>query len=271
MRYIRNGWQSTKDQFPVVIILFLYQLLWGVFLYRLINSAIIPLLQRYPDPAPSELSRILFLIESQLELKYSSEVHLYFWLLAGMFILRMLLTPLIQAGILYGLRPLTPDGAGLVFFQGIGRLWKPVTVFYLIELILVLGPAYWLGPKLLDLLVQGIQTGGYPLLYTAIYILGWLIYGYLIHQLLLYAKFGYIFGKGMLSSILSCLRRLLIVTGISLFLGGVALLLFGAFSTASWIWTGFLALILQQSYPFIRTLLNIWHIASQYHLWNEKN
>lgn len=270
MRYIRGGWQSTKAQFPVVIILFLYQLLWGVFLYRLINSAIIPLLQRYPDPAPSELSRLLFFIEGQLDLKYSPEVHQYLWLLAGMLLLRLLLTPLIQAGVMYGLRPDTQDGAGLVFFQGIGRLWKPVTLFYITELILVMAPGYWLLPKLLDLLVKGIQSGGSPLLYAVMYILGWLIYGYLIHQLLLFAQFGYLFGGGIFSGILIYLRRLLPAVGISLLLGAVTLLLFGSFSTASWIWTGFAALILQQSYPFIRTLLSIWHISSQYHLWDEK-
>lgn len=270
MRYIRSGWQSTKGQFPVVIILFLYQLLWSVFLYRLINSAIIPLLQRYPDPAPGELSRLLFFIEGQLDLKYSSEVHQYFWMLAGMLLLRMLLTPLIQAGILYGLRPLTADGAGLVFFQGIGRLWKPVTLFYLLELVLVLSPSYWLVPQILNHLVQGVQAGATSLLYAAMYILGWLIYGYLIHQVLLFAQFGYIFGRGAFPSILVCLRRLFIVVGISLFLGGITLLLFGAFTAASWIWTGFVALVLQQSYPFIRSLLSIWHIASQFHLWDEK-
>ncbi|MBP2002766.1 hypothetical protein J2Z69_003877 [Paenibacillus shirakamiensis] len=270
MNSIRKGWESTRHQIPVVIILFLYQLLWGVFLYRLVQSAVIPLLQRYPDPAPSQLSKMLFLVEGQIELKNSPDVHTYLWLLGGMFALRLFLTPFIDAGILYGLQPNQKDGAGLVFFQGIRYFGKPVFLFYILELILILFPAYWLVPKILELIINGMQTGTDPLIYAGFYIVAWIIYGYFVHQLLLYIKFGYIYRSSISLSFYIVCRHILKVIGISLFLGFITLILFGIFTSISWIWTGMVALILQQTYPFLRTLLSIWHTASQYQLWNEE-
>lgn len=38
-----------KEQFYILILLFIYRLLWGYFLYRFVRSALIPVLLRYPD------------------------------------------------------------------------------------------------------------------------------------------------------------------------------------------------------------------------------
>ncbi|MEF2968971.1 hypothetical protein V3851_24605 [Paenibacillus sp. M1] len=272
MTYIRNGWGHVRSQFPSVIILFLYQLLWGLFLYRLVSSAVSDVLSRYPDPPPTEMSRILYLLEGQFELRHNPAVYQYIWLLLAMIALRLLLSPLIQAGILYGLKPSEERGSGLPFFRGMKEFWKPVVLFYLLELALLALPSFWVLPQLQALLPRLAVPGSRlaPVLIGCGILLGWMVYAWLVRQLLLFAQFGYLFKAGLWTSLLLSLRHLLPGIAISLILGATGAGLFLLFGTVSWIWTGLLALILQQSYPFIRSLWQVWTLTSQYQLWYTK-
>ncbi|WP_055105440.1 hypothetical protein [Paenibacillus ihumii] len=273
MPYIRNGWSSVKRQFPSVIILFLYQLLWGVFLYRLVNTAVVQVLHRYPDPPPHDLSRILFIIEGQSRFWQTPEVHHYIWILAGMVILRLLLTPLIHAGILYGLLPTEERASGLPLFRGMQKFWKPAALFYFLELALILIPTVWLLPELYASLLPLLQGGSRisAVLSTAAYVIGWLGYTWFIRQTVLFLQFGYLFKGNVWPSLLLCWRHLLPGLGISIILAASCSVLFILFGTISWIWTGLLALILQQAYPFFRSVFRIWKISSQYCLWQQKS
>ncbi|WP_410772404.1 hypothetical protein [Fontibacillus sp. BL9] len=272
MTYVRNGWGLVRSQFPSVIILFLYQLLWGLFLYRLVSSAVTAVLSRYPDSPQNQLNRILYLIEGQFELKHNPAIHQYFWLLLGMVVLRLLLTPLLQAGILYGLVPADARASGFPLFRGMKEFWKPVTLFFLLELALLALPGFWMIPKLYALALRLIPAGDrlVPILIFCGFILGWAAYGWLIRQLLLFAQFGYLFKTGVWGSLLVSLKYLLPGIAISLILGASGAVMFLLFGTVSWIWTGLLALILQQSYPFFRSLFQIWTLTSQYQLWHSK-
>ncbi|MGF7050134.1 hypothetical protein J2T13_004657 [Paenibacillus sp. DS2015] len=266
---IANGWKSVKDQFYVVIILFLYQLICGYFLYRLVQSAVVPLFLRYPDPPPNELSKILFYVEGQLSLTNNETVHSYLWILLGMLLLRMILTPLIHAGILYGLHKERVGEPGLFFFKGIQQLWKPMALLYWIEIGLVLIPAYWVIPKLYDIGLTGFLS---PSIWIQAvpYMLAWYVYRYIIHQLILYVQFGVTGRAGILSSIRICLRYTLSVMGISLILGLSCILLFSLFTGMSLWWTGLIGLIIQQAYHFISCLFKLWGITAQFDLWYNK-
>ncbi|MHA0858280.1 hypothetical protein [Paenibacillus sp. CMAA1364] len=266
---IVNGWISLKSQFYVVIILFLYQLLFSYFLYRLVNSVVVPLLQRYPDPPPTELSQILFYVEGQLNLTHSQTVHNYMWILLGMLLFRMVLTPFIHSGIFYGLHQERKGESGLHFFQGMRLYAKPIMLFYWIESILVLIPAYWLIPKLYTTILSGFMTP--TILFQIIpYVLGWAIYRYVIHQIMLFMQFGITGSADIFSSTKICLRNVLPVIGISLTLGAVSLVFFCLFTGLSLIWSGLITLILQQSYPLISSLFKFWHISSQFDVWYSK-
>lgn len=273
MTFIKHGWGLVRSQFPSVIILFLYQLLWGFFLYRIINSAIVAVLSRYPDPAPTELSRLLYLFEAQLELQHNSSVHQYFWLLLGMIGLRLLLTPLLESGILYGLLPQDSRKSGLPLFRGMMEFWKPVSLLFLIELALLSLPAFWIVPELLSLWPSLIPEGTrlMPLLTIGGYLLTYFIYGWLVRQVLLFVKFGYLFKSGVWSAIVISLRHLLQGIVITIILGCFVAGIFLLFGVASWVFTGILALILQQTYPFIRSLFQVWNVTSQYQLWNSRS
>lgn len=269
MSFIRSGWVSAKKQLPIAILLFLYQLTWGVFLYKIIQSAIIPVLRRYPDPGPGELSRLLFLIEGQLGLAGSRELRLYAGLLGAMVLIRLLVTPLIRSGIYHGLlEEREQDGVGWLFFEGIRKRWKQVGLFYLLELLLSLAPAYWVLPKLANRSSQLLNGDHQTLLYFGTLALAWAVWIYIVKKCLEYTLLGWLSGAGPFASLIWCLRRFLKVTGISILLGCLSLLAFVLFTTGSWVWTGLLGLVLHQIYPFFSSFLGIWQTASQYHLWN---
>lgn len=273
MSFVRLGWTTLKSQFPSVIILFLYQLLWGLFLYRLVDTAVTALLQRYPNPPPTALSQILFLLEGQINLWSNPDVRLYCWLLGGMAVVRMILTPLIQAGIFYGFTPADQQNPGFPLFRGMKEFGKPVILFYALELMLTMLPAFWIVPRLLSLWPELAGGGGAPLRAWLVgigLVLGWLIYGWLIRQFLLFAQFGYLFKAGVWSSLLLCFKSLLQAIGITAILGAFGVLLFLLFGTVSWFWTGLLALILQQIYPLFRSAFKVWKVSSQFHLWQSK-
>lgn len=264
--YASQGWTSVKDQLYVIILLFLYRLLWGYCLYRLIKSAVVPLLMRFPDPAPNELSRLLFFYEGEISLSLDSTVHTYGWLMIGLLLIRMLLTPLIQAGIFYNLHQEARGERGLFFFAGIRKWWKTVSLFYVAELVLTFAPAYWLVPKMLPVLVSAIQEPGL-LLRVLPYAAGWFLYAYFIRLFLLYMQFGRTGNVSMIESILTCLKRLGTACLLSVTIGGLAFLITLLLSSASFYWAGLLALIIQQASYFLHGLFRIWLISAQYHLW----
>ncbi|MGN7361045.1 hypothetical protein ACTHPF_27160 [Paenibacillus sp. SAF-054] len=264
--HIANGWKSLKNQFYIVIILFLYQLIWGYFLYRLVHSAVTPLLMRYPDPPPNELSQLLFYIEGKTSLSTSGTVHTYFWILLSMFALRMLLTPFIHAGIYHGLHKEREGDIGLHFFKGMRRHGKVVFLFHLAEWICIAAPAYWILPKLYKILLSGVQLPSLALQVLP-YAAAWLLYSYMIHQLILFMQFGKTGGTGFLAPLWQCLRGALPLVGISLTLGMASLLIFSLFTGISLFWAGIFALILQQGYHLVSCIMRLWGISTKFDLW----
>ncbi|WP_458124846.1 hypothetical protein [Paenibacillus sp. Z3-2] len=272
---IREGWFLVRQHMFIAALLFLYQLIWGYFLYRMVQSAVVPLLLRYPDPDAGELSTLLFKMESQLNLSTHPEVHRYLWILGAMLLVRMLISPLIQAGLLYSLQHYNSTEERIPFVRGIKNLWKPMLLLHSIRTLLILLPAYWLIPKLYSILLDGFHS--LQLLLPGIpYIAAWFIYGWVIHHVLLYMQFGISAPEGeggahgTLKALWIALRHLIAVIGIALLLGGVHLLIFGAFTSASWLLTGLTGLILQQTYPLARCLMSLWKICAHFRLWQSK-
>ncbi|MEK4115481.1 hypothetical protein NST44_04645 [Paenibacillus sp. FSL W8-0919] len=264
--YAGQGWISVKDQLYVSILLFLYRLLWGYCLYRLVKSAVVPLLMRYPDPAPNELSRLLFFYEGEMSLSLSNTVHTYGWILAALLLVRMVLTPLIRAGIFYNLHQEARGERGLFFFIGMRKHWKSVTVFYLIELVLTVAPGYWIIPKALPALLGSIQEPS-QLLRVLPYVAAWFLYTYVIRLVLLYMQFGHTGELGMIASVTALIRKLGTAVLLSITVGGAAFVILLLFSSASLFWAGLIGLIIQQASYFLNGLFQIWGISSQYHLW----
>lgn len=273
---IREGWFLVRQHMFIAALLFIYQLVWGYFIYRLVQSAVVPLLLRYPVTDAGELSTLLFKMESQLSLSTHPEVHRYLWILGAMLLLRMLITPLIQAGLLYSLQHFNQSEERTPFVRGIKVLWKPMLLLHFIRTLLMLLPAYWLVPKLYAILMDGFHS--LQLLLPGIpYVALWIVYGWIIHHVMLYMQFGASApdgegrAHGILYALWIALRHIVSVIGIAVLLGGLHLLIFGAFTSASWFLTGLAGLILQQTYPLARCLMSLWKICAHFRLWQSKS
>ncbi|WP_336776763.1 hypothetical protein [Paenibacillus sp. MMO-58] len=268
--HMRQGWGLTIKHFYIVILLFLYQLLWGFFLYRFIDSVVAPLLRRFPDHSPSKAAVQLFLSEAQFQIMKTDLLTPYLWLLGGLFAARMLLSPLFNAGLLYSLQHAT-DAGGTQFLQGIRRAWKPVTLLYWIETILALAPAWWLLPKGLEALLHSRSIGAL-LQQTLPAAGGWLLWGILLHLLFLAMQLGATSGKtgGIFQSLGTAVKHLLPFAGLSLLMwaigSGIGLFVSGF----SLVWAGFIALLVHQGYHLVRTLMKVWTLASQYDILRSK-
>ncbi|NQX49754.1 hypothetical protein HQN87_31110 [Paenibacillus tritici] len=261
-----------KEQFYILILLFIYRLFWGYFLYKFIKSAVVPLLLRYPDAdaGGSGIGRLLYYIEGQSSLRTEPAVQHWLWLLLALTLLRLLLTPFIRAGLLHELHQERAGARGLFFFPGMKKYGLPVLVFSLVEWALTLLPLYWLLPRMYRLLLGGILE--VPLLLKLVpYVLGWLLYLFLIRKLLLYMQFGYTAGTGMFSSLLICLKVLLPSIGVSVILGAGSLIILILCSASALLYPGLPALLLRQAAPLPSTLFNMWGVAAQYHLWSSKS
>jgi hypothetical protein len=267
--HIANGWKSLKNQFYIVILLFLYQLIWGYFLYRLVHSAVTPLLMRYPDPPPNELSQLLYYIEGKMSLATSGKVHMYLGILLLMFLIRLLLTPFIHAGIFHGLHREREGEIGLYFFQGMKRHGKTVLLFHLFEWGLMAVPAYWIVLKVYRTILSGMPMETIALQLLP-YIAAWLLYNYIIHQLILFMQFGKTGGTGLLAPLWLCLRGALPLIAISVVLGMISLLLFGLFAGISFFWSGIIALILLQGHHLVSCTMKIWGISAKFDLWHHQ-
>lgn len=267
MNSVKEGWTLVRLHFFIVILLFIYRLAWGVFNYKYTESGIVPLLLRYPGSGQSELNRTLFWMESQIALAQSSSVHLYFWVLLAVIVLRMLLTPLVRAGVYYSLHMKRQQGRRS-FLTGIRLFWRSSLLYYTVETCLLLLPGYWIVPRLLQTLSGSLQEPLLAAVHLLPYIVLWGILAWLIRQCVMYMQFGTISGRGAWFSLACCMRCILPGIGISAVLGASVIVLLSIFSVSGWLWTGLLALILHQTYHFISSLFTIWHTSAQYYLWN---
>lgn len=260
--HLKQGWQLAVKHFYLVILMFLYQLLWGFFLYRFIDSVVSPLLRRYPSSYPSETAAQLFLTEAQFQLFKTDIISPYVWTFGALLVARMLLTPLFNAGLFYSLNQVRSDG-GTRFLEGIRKAWKPVVLLYWIEAVLSLAPAWYLLPRSLDALLE---SGSVPELLQAV-LPGaalWLLWGTLLHLLFLAMQFGAASGEGVFRSLWRALRNFISYGALSLVMWGIGAAAGLAVTSLSMLWAGLFALILHQGYHLIRTLMKVWTIAAQY-------
>ncbi|ANY66407.1 hypothetical protein BBD42_08005 [Paenibacillus sp. BIHB 4019] len=261
-QHMKQGWRLAIRHFYIVILLFLYQLLWGLFLYRFVDMTVLPLLRRFPLQHPSDSAVSLFFSEAQFQLTKTDLINPYLWLLGGLFAARMLLTPLFNAGLLYSLHHMGEIGE-TQFLQGIRKAWKPVTLLYWLRTLLIFAPGWFLLPRAFKLLMEG-HSLGELLQGTLPGFGGWLLWSFLVHLLLLAMQFGAASGTGSLRWLGHALRNLFPYAGISLLMWLLAIAASLCVSGLSYAWAGMLALIMHQAYHLLRTLLKVWTLAAQY-------
>jgi hypothetical protein len=264
-RFFRYGFTLTLHQPFSVILLFLYQAGWGIILYKLIQSFLLPLMHRYPGTEQSGADVQLFLAEAQFQLFKTDLIHPYLWWLSALLVIRILLTPLLSAGVYYSLAHQELN-AGYRFVNGIRQLALPFFITYVVQLTLTLFPLIWLLPKL-----QAVWSShsSYMSALSAMlpWLMAYLLYNYILRLCFMYVQFTLVSRTPLMSFFAVFLHSswpIVVTAGILLILSG---LLLGTAITVSYIWTGFAALLIYQLYPFCKMFLHVWTIAAQFQLW----
>ncbi|WP_174807027.1 hypothetical protein [Paenibacillus elgii] len=265
---IKKGWVIAWHQPFAVFALFFYNLLWGVVLYKLIQSVVLPLLHRYPGGAlPGESVR-LFWVEGQFQLMKTDLIVPYLWTGLGLIGLRMLLHPALNAGVFYSLRH-GELNAGYRFVAGIRKLFFPFLGLYALQLVLSIGPLYWLVPyaaKQFAVHASYISLGQALLPALALYA----AYLFLLQLLFLFLQIGKTDGRSSLYTLLFAFRHLPVIALAALAVAALSLVLAAAVMVSSFWWAGFAALVLMQAYRLVQMFFKVWEIGTQYALWAEK-
>jgi hypothetical protein len=265
--YIKGGWSAAWKQPFLVLVLFAYRLGWGIALYKIVQSIVVPLLHRFPDIHANGGQTELFLAESQFQLLKTDFIDSYLWLFLGLLLTRMIITPMLNAGIYYSLSQ-THLNSGYRFFKGIRELGGIFLLLYLLQMALTLAPLYFLFPKWGNILLGGEYNS--TLLVLIPLITGYLVYGYILHLVFMYLQFGKAWSRPWRESLRIALRSILSIVGISiLFMLGSALIATIATSVL-WIWASLWTLILYQAYRLVHTFVHLWVITSLQQLYSTK-
>lgn len=264
--HARSGWAFARRSWFLLLLLFLYQYGWGFAILAWVKKIVVPLLHRYPGGELPESSVRLFWLEAEFQLAKTSLAAPYVWTLLGLLLARMLITPLLNAGI-YNV--LAADGEGKnrkKFFEGVRRHAKPFLLLYALQAILTFAPLLWAIPYAAAN-VSG--TADWTEAAAALLPLaaGWLVYQGALDLVFMYAGFGIAGGAGALQGAAAFIRRALPAAALALSIFGISLAVSAAVSALALWWAGFLALIIHQLFPLVRALLKLWAIGTQYRLW----
>ncbi|TJY38971.1 hypothetical protein E5161_19265 [Cohnella pontilimi] len=266
-KWMGQGWNITVRHKYVWVLLFIYRFLWGFFLFRLVDSVVTPVLLRYPDLHPNADAVPLFLIEAEFRLLRTDLVDDLLWLLTGLLLVRMVLTPLLNAGVYYSFHHTSGEG-GTHVWSGIRNAWKPVTLLYWLENALALLPAVWLLPMAKDRLMSAVSPVHW-LQELLLYAVGWLVYGFVLHVLFQSMQFGAVTREGWAKGALRAYFRALPLVTVSLVMIGIGFAASAAVTAVSLVWSGLAAVIVHQAFQFVRALLSLWTAAAQFSVWRE--
>ena len=262
MEFVKKGWHAAIQQPFLLVTLFVYRLIWGVVLYEMVQSIVVPLLQRFPGKLISVVQTDLYLAEGQFQLVKTDLSDRYLWILLGLAVARMLLTPLIQAGTLYSLRH-TELNAGYRFMQGVKKLARPFIGYYVVQMFLTLAPLYVLYPMATGPLLRMASYVG-MLEHVLPYLLGWVVYAHVVNLLFLHLQCGKLWDRPIGKSLGIAAHAAWPIAVTSLVIVLLSLIFGGAMLTGSMVWAGFGALVLNQAYRFVEAWFDLWAIAAQH-------
>lgn len=98
---LKEGWSRLIRIPSILTLLIFYQIFWGIVLYAAVQTFVAPLIARIPLHEPNSAEFQMFLIESQFRLLKTSDAKLALIGFISLFIVRMLCTPLLNAGLFH--------------------------------------------------------------------------------------------------------------------------------------------------------------------------
>lgn len=266
--YLSAGWRVARRQPFAVGAWFVCHTAWSMMLYEDVQQRVAAVMGRFPvRELPGERAE-LFLNEAIALLYTGGLARPLLTAIALLAFARLVLAPFIQAGVYASVH--SADGPrGTTFLRGMRQHGLAFTLIAWLRLALIALPLYWLAPHMWrGLLGAESMTAAAGALLPPL--LGFLLYGALIRQLLMYVQFGKTGGAGLLRSLFVAVRHILPISALALITLAAALLLGAAVYSLSWLTAGFVALIVYVAYPLAHIWLKLWSIAVQHRFWRDK-
>ncbi len=269
VRWLRRGWEVALRHPWIISMLFIYQLAGGFALYLFVQSITLPLLDRYPGKEFSESAVELFMAEAQFQLLKTDIAHSYVWIFALMILLRMVMTPFINAGIYHSIhvdevRQIRP------FMEGVRAKGMTFSLLYLVQLTMTLLPMIGCVPYIQKQItshssIEGLVFAMLPLL------IGYGLYVGLIRLCFIYLQWSRVTGSSsILHALLLFISNIVPIFGLSLILFAILAMITVISSVLTIVWAGFIMFIVHQLFYLVKTLFRLWEISSHYALWQEK-
>lgn len=255
---------AGRESFSIGV-LFLFHFVWSMLFYRFIQSNVVEVMGRFP-PREFDGERVnLFLNESLLLLQKTDIAKSFIWILIAYIATRLLLTPLLHAGIYNSLFD-TLGPRGTVFIRGTRRLGGSFAWLYLLRLALTAIPLYWAVPSAARTFAASDSYLSLAL-GLAPWIVGFAVYGALLKLFFMYVLFALTSEQRLLGSLFFSIRHLLPICGLALSVYAVTASLSLLVYSASLFWAGFFAVVVYLVYPLLQIWLKLWGIAVQYRFW----
>lgn len=264
---LRQGWRMTKGHTKIAITLFLYHAIWSFVLYRIVDGIVAPLLKRYPEITGNTDAVTLFWMENQFQVMKTDIIMPYVYTFLALLLIRMIITPLLQAGLFYSIHHRAEIGKGTYFRKGIALKWKKVTLLFWFKNILLLVPFIWIMKPMITTLLSSQSV-------TAFFShLNWSMLAYLIWALFI-GLFFYLLqlGSAWEMSMATILRRSLVhalsFIVVSLIIAMIYIFFSASIHALSILWVSFISFLLYQLLPLIHSFMKVWMVASQHAILN---
>lgn len=265
---LTQGWKIAQRHPWLISMLFLYKLVWGFMMYKIVQAIIVPLLYRFPSEH-SDVAVQVFFAEAQFQLVKTNIGHIPVGIIAAIFLTRILVTPLLNAGIYYSIerdenKQIRP------FIAGVKSLGFSFVKIYSCHIILASAPLYWIIRHMAEQFntMSSLQTMSYSMLPLCI---GYWIYLYVLQLCFMYIQFGKASGTPFVQTIAFFMRQFAPIIKLScmLLLITVCIALFNLSFTM--VWASFISVLLYQLYYLTKAFMNFWEISSQYAIWRERD
>lgn len=237
-------------------------------MYKIVQAIVVPLLHRFPSDH-SDIAVQVFFAEAQFQLFKTNIGHIPVGIVAAIFLTRILVTPLLNAGIYYSLerdenKQIRP------FIAGVKSLGPSFIKIYSCHIIIASAPLYWIVRYVAGQFntMSSFETFVYSILPMCI---GYLVYLYALQLCFMYVQFGKTSGTPFVQRLTFFVRRFvpIVMVSLMLLLITVCIALFNLSFTM--VWASFISVLLYQFYYLTKAFMNFWEISSQYAIWRERD
>ena len=261
INYCSAGWKMTLWNPFLIFFSFLYQFAWGFFLYRFVQSVVVPVLHRYPGKGLPQDLNYIFAAESQFQLMKTDLAASYIWTLALVLGVRMIVTPMLNAGIYDSFQQTYLDRKRS-FLKGVKRWSIPFFLLYVLQTAFMLAPLLWLIPWVQPSLAPLLQGNVDSRLSFAV--IGYLAYTAIIKLAFMYIQLGLVTRTGWLASVRVLVTRFPAIMALSALILALYALAAAIGWTVSILDAGLFTVLLHQVYHLVKTMFKLWEIGTQH-------